>query len=79
MAIKNLEYRGARSTELHLVLLLWITATALLWFGKIEPPTWATVSEWTIIGYVAGRIGSKASEAFRDSRQPPSNDIPGVP
>jgi len=78
MAKKNLEYRGARSTELHLVLLLWITATGLLWFGKIDAPTWATVSEWTIIGYVAGRIGSKASEAYKDAKQPQSNYTPGV-
>ena len=79
MSQKNLEYRGARSTELHLVLLLWITATGLLWFAKIDAPTWSTVSEWTIIGYVAGRVGSKASEAYRDAKQPQSNYTPGVP
>lgn len=78
MIKKNLEYRGAQSTELHLVLLLWITATAFLWFGKIDASTWSTVSEWTIIGYVAGRVGSKASEAYRDARQPQSNYTPGV-
>ena len=78
MSQKNLEYRGARSTELQLVLLLWITATGLLWFGKIDATTWSTVSEWTIIGYVAGRVGSKASEAYRDAKQPQSNYVPGV-
>lgn len=76
---KHLEYRGFKSTELQVCLLVWFVATYMLIFGKITEVTWLATSEATVFAYVLGRVGSKMSEAYRDAKQPQSNYVPGVP
>lgn len=79
MAKKNVEYRGLRSTELMLCLLVFFTATLLLFLGKVTETAWMGACEASIFAYILGRVGSKAAESYRDAKQPQSNYTPGVP
>jgi uncharacterized membrane protein YfcA len=76
MANKNLEYRGFKSTELMILIFLTLAGTALAWIGKLTPE-WVNLISFLFGSFVVGRVGSKASEAYRDGKQPP-NPAQGV-
>lgn len=78
MAKKNIDYRGLRSTELLLCLLVFFTATLLLLLGKITETAWLGACEASVFAFILGRVGSKVSESYRDAKQPQSNYTPGV-
>ena len=66
MTVNNLEYRGTKSLTYKLVLLGFLTGTALLLFGEISGGQWVTGVLGLIGTYVVKEAASKASEAYRD-------------
>lgn len=64
--MKNLDYRGTQSTEFRLVVGVWLVATYMLIFGVIGEGSWVSVTMTGVFGYVLARVGSKASEAYKN-------------
>ena len=49
------------SRKLWVALLVFATATLLLWFGKIAATDYTNIINWAFATYVAGNIGDKFS------------------
>lgn len=43
---------------------LFIAASLLIWFGKIDQSTWAETSKWSFIALVAGNGITKIARGF---------------
>jgi hypothetical protein len=74
---KNLEYRGLKSTELLILLLLVALGTMLAFYGKLTDQ-WVNLVIFLFGSFVVGRVGSKGAEAYKEAKQPQSNYTPGV-
>jgi hypothetical protein len=77
MPKKNLEYRGFKSTELLILVLLVTIGSLLAWHGKLTDQ-WVNLVSLLFGGFVVGRVGAKSAEAYKDAKQPQSNYTPGV-
>ena len=60
--ISNIDYKGYRSTTLHLVLISYVTGTALLVFQYIDMHVWETGILGSLIAYIVRDGMSKAAE-----------------
>lgn len=69
---KQLRYRGIKSSVFQLVFFAFVTATLMLVLDKITGSEWVTGALGLVSGYALKESISKMSEAYRDSRQPPS-------
>ena len=68
----NLDYKGSKSTTFQLVLLGFVTGTALIVFGYIDGNQWVTGVLGLLTGYVMRDAVKSFSEAYRDKgTQPP--------
>ena len=70
--MKNLDYKGFKSTRLIVALVIFAVGTALLGFGKIEGPTWMQLVTWVFGTYAVSEAGAKGAEAMRDRGAPPA-------
>lgn len=64
--MRNLDYRGHRSTTLHVVLLVFATGTGLLLSGHLEAEQWVTGVLGLVSAYVLRDAAAKVAEAYRD-------------
>lgn len=71
MDMKQLDYRGWRSTTLQLVLMVLVIGTALVWFGKISSDNWTTGVLGLVAAYVLRDVASKGIEAAQAIKSPP--------
>ena len=62
--VSNLTYKGYRSTTLHLVLLSFVTGTALLVAGYINENVWETGVLGSLVGYIVRDGVSKMAEVY---------------
>lgn len=61
----DVERRGAwRSRKLWFCLLTEATATVLLYLGLIKEPSWLVVTTTCLWAYIAGNVGTTASDAL---------------
>ncbi len=60
----NIDYKGYRSTTLHLILMAYVTGTALLVAGLIDMHVWETGILGSLIAYIIRDGMSKAAEIF---------------
>ena len=67
----NLQYKGRKSTTFQLVLLGFVTGTALIVFGYIDGNQWVTGVLGLLTGYVMRDAVKSAAEAYRDKGVPP--------
>ena len=73
----NLDYKGRKSTTFQLVLLGFITGTALIIFVFIDGNQWVTGVLGLLTGYVMRDAVKSAAEAYRDKGiQPPPPQQP---
>lgn len=52
----------ALSRTLWLTLLFFVTATVLLWSGKIQAENWSNVVNWILTTYGAKSVGEKFAD-----------------
>lgn len=73
--MKNLDYRGTKSTRLQLAAFTMLVATGYLIHSYTQQPfdvwlnffdQWLSVSKWTVGIYGTTEVLAKASEAYRD-------------
>lgn len=64
--MSNLTYQGSQSTTYRLVLLAFLTATAMLGLGKISGSEWVSGALGLVSAYVVRELGAGAAEAYRD-------------
>lgn len=69
--MRNLDYRGTQSTTFKLVLLCFLTGTALLVGGYISGSEWVTGIIGLVSGFVLRDGVAKAAEAYRDKGAQP--------
>jgi hypothetical protein len=69
-AVSNLEYHGHNSTTLKLVLLGFLTGTALVLSGHISGSEWVAGVLGLLAGYVVQGGVKAAAEAYRDKDKP---------
>ena len=60
----NIDYKGYRSTTLHLILMAYVSGTALLVTSYIDQHTWETGILGSLIAYIIRDGMSKAAEIF---------------
>lgn len=60
----NLVYRGYRSSTLHLILLVFLSGTALLIFGYISDQIWSTSVLSLVSAYVVKDSAGKFAEVY---------------
>lgn len=66
--MKNLEYRAWGST-MKLVLLVFLTTTALLLYGSLSGDNWVAVTIGIVGGWVLKDAATKFSEAYKEKGQ----------
>jgi len=64
--MKNLEYRGTKSSTFQLVLFVFLTATLMLVLDKVTGSEWVTGAIGLVSGYVLKESITKGAEAYRD-------------
>jgi len=64
--VKNLDYKGIKSTRVIGAIVVFVAACCALWFGKITGDQWLTATQWIFGIYAASEVGSKGAEAVRD-------------
>ncbi len=72
--MKNLDYRGYKSTTLRLVVMTALGATALLLWDKVPASSWENIVMASVIAYAFKEVGSKTAEAIRDKDESQSPD-----
>jgi len=66
--MKNLDYKGGKSTRLWLALCVFAVASDFLVFHVITETAWLYVTNGSVITYIASEGVSKFSEAYRDKQ-----------
>ena len=73
--MRNLDYKGIRSTRLVLTALVMGVATVILLDAYLDEPfaiwlnffdQWLSTCKWVIGIYAASEVAAKGSEAYRD-------------
>lgn len=65
--MKNLDYRGTKSSTFQLVLFAFLVATLMLVLNKITGPEWVNGALGMVGAYALKEGIAKAAEAYRDS------------
>ena len=65
--MKNLDYRGAKSSTFRIVIFAFIVGTILLVLDKITGSEWVTGVLGLVGSYVLKESVAKVAEAYRDS------------
>jgi len=65
--MKNLEYRGTKSSTFQLVLFAFLMATLMLVLNKITGSEWVTGALGMVGAYALKEGVTKCAEAYRDS------------
>lgn len=74
--MKQLEYRGMKSSTFKLVLFVFVVGTLMLVLGKISGSEWVTGVIGLVASYVIKDSVASMSEAYRDSKVPPPGTAP---
>lgn len=63
MEAKKVLSLGTESRKVAMFVPIWVAATALLWFGKLTPDHWVSVTTWgygvLAVGLTAEHFGKK--------------------
>jgi len=65
--MKNLDYRGTKSSTFQIVLFAFLVATLMLVLGKITGSEWVTGALGMVSAYALKEGIAKCAEAYRDS------------
>lgn len=63
--MKILDYKGFKSTRLAVAAIAWITATGLLFMGKLTGAEWVGLTQWTVGLYAFSEVGTKGAAALK--------------
>lgn len=69
--MRQLDYRGTKSSTFKLVLFAFVTGTLMLVLEKISGSEWVTGVLGLVASYVVKDSVASMAEAYRDAKTPP--------